>query len=276
MYFQKTYRVKVHNMFFFSNSIMIKVLVGLLFLLIFLYLGFTFLNQEKDDIIDLNVGHVVNADTLGLNSNRMNFKEFSHSFWINIGDLSNNATGLQDTSYNILKHESYSGQTASDNSRDLLRVALVDGRKLVVYFHSVNDNNDARAGNYPEYSLVYDNFPLQTWVNVVIVKSINDLDLYINSTLVKTMQVSQSYDVRYALDGGVTLGEATQWVGLEGKMTGYKYFVQALNQDEVSNAYKSLLSRFPGASGGATVKVPSYNIEVDINKNKQNVLNAKF
>ncbi len=255
---------------------MIKVLVGLLFLLIILYLGFSFLNQERDDdIIDLNAGETIGTKNLGVKSNEMNFKEFSHSFWINIGDLSNNATGLLDTSYNILKHESSSG--TGENSSDLLRVALVDGRKLVVYFESTNDSNDVRDGNYPGYSLVYDNFPLQTWVNVVIVKSVNDLDLYINSTLVKTMQVSQSYDVRYALDSSVELGEATKWQELSGKMTGYKYFVQALNQDEVSNVYKSLLSRFPGASaGGATVKVPSYNIEIDVNKNKQNILNAKF
>ena len=127
---------------------MIKVLVGLLFLLIILYLGFSFLNQEKDDIIDLNVGDVITRKDLGVNSNEMNFKEFSHSFWINIGDLSNNTTGLQDTRYNILKHESSSG--TDEDSSDLLRVALVDGRKLVVYFESADDSNDVRNGNYPE------------------------------------------------------------------------------------------------------------------------------
>ena len=274
MYFQKTYRLKLKYVFFY-NYIKIKILIGIIFFMMFLYFGFSFLSKEKDDVTNLNSPLTISQNELGIGKNQFNFKEFSHSFWINISDLSDNMT---DTSLNILEH------LPTDVASDKFTISLVDGRKLAVYFENLDtsiDNIELQTPNtlYPDYSLIYDNFPLQTWVNVVVVKSITDLDLYIDSVLVKTMQVSQTFDVSSNIGNTVKLGDADWLNRATASITGYKYFVQALNQDEVSSVYKSLLSRFPNSGGRGNVGVSAgseYSMEVNVDKNKQNILNAVF
>ena len=222
---------------------MIKIVIGVLCICVLIYVFMSFLKKNKETI-DLHDGKSFGSEELNINSNKHNYKEFTHTFWLYV-EMPEDGTiiraDLTDISYVLqLKKES----------------------KL-----SLDVTTGQSPGNF--ITLESRNFKLQKWNHIGIVKNLNDIDLYIDGELVKTHEISTETDFQQTHGSGIYIGdygasaEDKSWSKENARMHNYEFHSNALLQRDVVKSYESLKNSFQSNTESA-----QYSFNINLLKNK--------
>lgn len=176
------------------------------------------------------------AVTIYRSSNETNGLEFSWSTWIMIN-------GLQ-TNQGIYKHI-FSKGNSDMNSNGMIQPNNAPGlyiapniNSLVVVMNTYNVINE---------EIVIPDIPMNKWVNVIIRCQNNTLDVYINGTIARSINLvgvpKQNYgDVYVAMNGG-----------FDGYISNLWYYNYALGTSEIQNiTYKGPNTTLIGSSASTT------------------------
>lgn len=202
--------------------------------------------KKKDEDIDLHDGKSYSASDINLVENEHNFKEFSHTFWMNINKPENGIIlhGNTDISYYL----------TLDNSS-----------KLKLKVGTANESN-------PKIELEVRNFLTQKWNHIAIVKNLNDIDLYIDGELRKTHEISNITDFTSKHDGDIVIGDYgtsdvdKTWSKSNGLVHGYKFHTSALLQRDVESMYMEKAHSFQNNNS-----VQSYKFDLNLMRNNVNL-----
>jgi hypothetical protein len=153
------------------------------------------------------------AVTLARSNNQQNGIEFTWSVWIFIDNLQYLSGKIKNVFY-----KGYENQTSQTNAPGLY--IAPDKNELIVLMNTFTSIND---------EIKIPNIPLNKWVNVIIRCENNTLDVYINGTIIKSIELSsvpkQNFgDIFVAANGG-----------FDGYISNLVYYDRALGTLEISD-----------------------------------------
>jgi len=175
-------------------------------------------------------------------SNEQGGIEFTWSCWVYIDDLTYNSSQYRCIFYKGSDPKEISGDKFQNNAPGLY---IAPGtNKIVVNMSTFDTINE---------QIEIDNFPLNKWVNIIIRCRNRTLDVYINGTIDKSVQLSgvpkQNYGYVYVGANG----------GFSGYLSNLRYFSKAIGTYDIQ---KILMSgpntKMLDASGTPNAKDPNY------------------
>ena len=244
-----------------SNSLVAKISFMLFVLFIFiiiLQLSITFLGWVLNK--SNNSPHIINgmvdakqmliipqdptlpgAKTIGRSINAIDGIEMTWSVWLFINDL-----GISDGKYHHIFHKG--NDTTNDvglnfpNNAPGLYISP-NSNSLTIIMNTYNTINE---------EVVIPDIPMNKWINVIIRSKNTDLDVYINGTITKSIQLSgvpkQNYGPVYVAMNG----------GFDGYISNLWYYNYALGVTSIQDLVKKGPNIKMGGSNSMNMKNPDY------------------
>jgi len=243
-----------------SNSLVAKVSFLLLVIFVFIiilqlsinFLGWFFNSSDSPHLIDGMVDasqllifpqdpSLKGARTINRSVNENNGIEFTWSVWVFIKDLGN--------SHNKYQHVFHKGnETMSDNGLNFPNNApglyiSPHTNELTIIFNTYEAINE---------EIIVPNVPLNKWVNVIIRCENTNIDVYINGTITKSVQLLGVPKQNY---GNVYVGMNG---GFNGFISNLWYYNHALGTLAIQNLVKRGPNTRMDSSSSISMKNPNY------------------
>ena len=182
-----------------------------------------------------------NVKTIYRSNNADNGVEFTWSVWIYIENLQYLQGQYKHIFYKGNSNLEPTGLNFPNNAPGLYIAPNTNA--LIVMMNTYNVINE---------EILIPDIPMNKWVNVVIRCKNTTLDVYINGTITRSIELlgvpKQNYgDVYVAMNGG-----------FDGNISNLWYYNHALGTSEIQNIAKSGPSTKMVSSGGINVKDPNY------------------
>jgi len=181
------------------------------------------------------------AKTIGRSINATDGIEMTWSVWLFINDL-----GMPDGKYHHIFHK------GNDNTND---VGLNFPNNAPGLYISPNSNSLTiimNTYNTINEEIVIPDIPMNKWINVIIRSKNTDLDVYINGTITKSIQLSgvpkQNYGPVYVAMNG----------GFDGYISNLWYYNYALGVTSIQNLVKKGPNIKMSGSNSMNMKNPDY------------------
>lgn len=205
-----------------------KILFGAVIVIV-LYIFYTsvFADKSKNDLVTMHDGM---KNELRINSEKLSVSRsvnYTYSFWIYIND-----------------YNKFYG-----NEKVILKRSAALGKETVFPKISLGENqNDMHfkvttgqtSSNTTDHEIVVNNIPLQKWNHIVMTKSGNTIDIYIDGKLVKTSILSNT--ASSVVDADIIITPKPEGAsgdyGFAGYLSKVNYFPNAINTREAYQLYK--------------------------------------
>ena len=218
------------------NSIVIIILgIIIIVLLVILYMYYYSFITPLIKYANLNLD---NPPVIYTNITNPLSTRFAYSVWIYINSWVSPKT-KSNTQYNLFYRDTEIG-LALDNTRPIL-------------YCNFNNNKGAPSSNPDHNIIVSNNFPIQTWTNIIINVDNNYLDIYLNGQLISSVVLKTQYSKKeatnYATDniyigGTVTISDTTSDIYL----ANLQRWGQAINPQTAYYNYLNGLRYLPNDS----------------------------
>lgn len=203
-----------------------KTVLIILIVLVVLYLILTVFFQTSTSLTTMqegNVSQVISASTLPNNNNTSNY---TYSMWFYVDDW-NYRFGEEKT---VLERKDEDGYS----SPGVVLGAVENNIIVSVSCYPQSQTTGVVVDKSIVHKCAIPNFPLQSWVNLIISLYGRTLDMYIDGKLVRTCVLPGVAKVNPDADISVTPGG-----GFSGWTSNFEYWDDATNPQQAYNIYKS-------------------------------------
>lgn len=229
----------------------VKIVLIVLIAVILLYIIIQFFSKKSTSLTTMQSGtetQVIKASTLPNNNNTSNY---TYSVWFYVQDW-NYRFGEPKT---VLLREDQDKQP----SPSIVLGGAENNIKVSVSCYPQDQTSTTENNSYIVHKCNVPNFPLQSWVNLIISLYGRTLDMYIDGKLVRTCVLPGVAKVNPDSDIIVTPGG-----GFNGWTSNFEYWDDATNPQQAYNIYKA---GFGGSSLGSLFN--KYRIKISLLEDNQ-------
>ena len=209
-----------------------KILFGaVIVIIIYIFYNTVFADKRKNDLVNMHNGlnnlFTVNSEKLSVSKS----SDYTYSFWIYINDYS----VLYGSKKVLLKRSETIGSGAEKVERVFPEISLGENQNDMHFKISLGDGSENKT-----HDIVVNNIPLQKWNHVIMTKSGNTVDIYLDGKLVKTNILPETASAIVDKDILITpkIDDDASEYGFAGYLSKVNYYPNAINTREAYNMYK--------------------------------------
>jgi len=202
-----------------------KILFGAVVVII-LYIFFTtvFADKTKSSLTgthNAKISETIQSSKLkGSGSN-----DYTYSFWIYINDYNKN--------YGEKKMILERSETENNKTTYFPRIYLGENQNDIHIEITYKENDNT----YKEHEIVINSIPLQKWNHIIMTKSGNTIDIYIDGKLVKT-SIMPKVALRPSANASIKITGDANNKGFSGYLSKVNYYSTSMNTREAYQLYK--------------------------------------
>lgn len=204
----------------------VKTILIIISVLVVLYIILNVFFKKSNTLTSTQNGdeeEIISADTLTRNNNSSNY---TYSTWFYVNDW-NYRFGEEKT---VLQRT----DTDGNPSPSIVFGAVENNITVSVSCYPTNQTDGTVTSTSIVHKCTIPNFPLQTWVNLIISLYGRTLDMYIDGKLVRTCVLPGVAKVNPDADISITPGG-----GFSGWTSNFEYWDTATNPQQAYNIYKT-------------------------------------